>query len=214
MKIMAKKNKALGIFTVPFLALFVLMMLSACQGAPSTPKGVADEFWRAIEQRDMEKAKDLSVWDTVNYLKYFNSDKFHPQRHELGEILQGETQSEIDVTLYIAEAGKGGTGGVKIPGKTELIKTRYGWRVDVKKTLGSIARRTVDNVFDQLNGLMQKGVKELDKALSESLNEIGEALEESADKLKQELSRPLDSFPDKSPSGKQPKPVSPQGQQI
>ena len=211
MKIIAEKSKLKSAYLLSVLTLFVLVMLSACQGAPSTPKDVANEFWRAIEQRDMEKAKDLSVWDTVDYLKYFNGDKFHPQRHELGEVLQGETQAEIVVTLYSSQPGKN---GVKIPGKTELVKTRYGWRVDVKSTLASIARRTVDNVFEQLNKLMQKGVKELDKALSESLNEIGEALEESADKLKKELARPLDSLPDKSPSGKPPKPVSPQRQQI
>lgn len=163
------------------------LMLSACQSA-STPKGVSNEFWQAVQQRDMEKAKNLSTWETVDYLKYFNSQRLHPARFELGDEMVGKTQSSVVVTLYSSQAGKS---GIKIPGQTDLVKTRYGWRVDVKKTLGSIAQHTVDNAFDQLNGLMQKGVQELDKALSKSLNDIGKALEEGAKELKKELSQPI-----------------------
>ena len=170
------------------LALIVsALILSACQSA-STPKGVSNEFWQAVQQRDMEKAKNLSTWETVDYLKYFNSQKFHPERFVLGEEMLGDTQSSVMVVLYSTQPGKN---GIKIPGETDLVKTKYGWRVDVKKTLGSIAQHTVDNAFDQLNGLMQKGVQELDKALSKSLNDIGKALEEGAKELKKELSQPI-----------------------
>ncbi len=195
------------------LFLLSLLYLAACQST-STAKGVSNEFWLAVQQRDMEKAKNLSTWDTVDYLKYFNTGRFHPERFELGEAMSGDSQASVDVTLYSARQG---TSGLKIPGQTELVKTKYGWRVDVKNTLGSIAKHTVDNAFDQLNSLMKKGVQELDKALSESLNDIGKALEQGADELKQELSRPV--IPP--PTRKKPiKPISPgrpppaQGQQI
>jgi len=173
-----------------FAGLFLLvsvLYLSACQSA-SSPKAVSHEFWSAVQQRDMEKAKNLSTWETVDYLKYFNSERFHPERFELGEETPGDAQANVMVTLYSSQPGKS---GLKIPGQTDLVKTKYGWRVDVKKTLGSIAKHTVDNAFDQLNNLMRKGVQELDKALSESLNEIGKALEEGTNELKQELSRPI-----------------------
>jgi hypothetical protein len=173
-----------------FAGLFLLvsvLYLSACQSA-SSPKAVSHEFWSAVQQRDMEKAKNLSTWESVDYLKYFNSERFHPERFELGEEMSGDAQANVMVTLYSSQPGKN---GLKIPGQTDLVKTKYGWRVDVKKTLGSIAKHTVDNAFDQLNNLMRKGVQELDKALSESLNEIGKALEEGTNELKQELSRPI-----------------------
>ncbi len=188
--------------------LTILLYLSACQSSPG-PKAISNEFWTAVQQRDMEKAKNLSTWDSVDYLKYFNSQRFHPERFELGEEMIGDSRASVNVTLYSARPG---TSGLKIPGQTELLKTKYGWRVDVKNTLGSIAKHTVDNAFDQLNNLMKKGVQELDKALSESLNEIGKALEEGADELRQELIRPI------TPPSKQSKPTEspsvPPGQQI
>ena len=83
------------------------------------------------------------------------------------------------------------------------MKTEQGWKVDVKKTLGSVIKQSVNNIFDQLNGLMQQGIKEFDKTFSESLNELGKALEDGAEELKKELNKPV------SPSNKAPK-----GQQI
>lgn len=182
----------------------MLMLLAACS-QPDTPKAVSEKFWKAIQEKNMEQAKTLATWDTVDYLKYLQSEKIHPERFELGEARVGESSAEVVITLY---GSKQGQSGVKVPGTTVLVKTEQGWRVNVKKTLASVVRRTVDNVFDQLNGLMRDGVKELDKALSESIKEIGEALEESANEIQKELSKPL-----APPSSKTPK-QEPRGQQI
>lgn len=165
----------------------VFLFLSGCDVQPDSPKSVADNFWKAVQQRDMETAKNLATWDTVDYLKYLKTEKIHPERFELGEVMTGDTTAEVVTTLFSSKQGKS---GVKVPGKTQLVKTEQGWRVDVKKTLASVVRHTVDNVFEQLNGFMREGVKELDKAFSESLKEIEKALEEGANELRNELSKP------------------------
>jgi len=170
---------------------FILMILSsltACNTQPDTPESVSQQFWSAVQQRDMEKAKEFASWDTVDYLKYLNTDKLSPQRFELGESMQGDSRAEIATTLYTQ---KQGTSGVKVPGVTVLFKTEHGWRVNVKKTMTSVVRHTANNVFDQLNGLLQEGIEGLDQQLSESMNELGKALEEGAIELKKELSKPL-----------------------
>lgn len=165
----------------------VFLFLSGCDVQPDSPKSVADSFWKAVQQRDMETAKNFATWDTVDYLKYLKTEKIHPERFELGEAMVGDTTAEIVTTLYSSKQGKS---GVKVPGKTLLIKTEQGWRVNVKSTLASVVRHSVDNVFEQLNGFMREGVKELDKAFSESLKEIERALEKGANELKNELSKP------------------------
>lgn len=184
----------------------LLFSLAGCIQS-DTPKSVSEQFWEAVKIRDMESAKQLATWDTVDYLKYLKAEKLHPERFELGEVMQGETRAEVATTLYTQKQGKS---GIKVPGVTVLVRTEQGWRVDVKRTLNSIVKHTIDNVFNQLNGFMQEGLKELDKSLSESMDEVGRVLEEGAKELRKELSKPL--FP---PDDNQPKVIEkPLGKQI
>jgi hypothetical protein len=82
------------------LFLFIFS-LGGCSSNPSdSPEGVANVFWQAVIDKDMEKAKGLATWDTVSYLKYLNSNKTHPERFELGETMIGEKGAEIGVTPH------------------------------------------------------------------------------------------------------------------
>lgn len=195
-------NLSRRILLYPLFVILGALWLTGCDRI-TTPKDVAAEFWRAIQTQDMEKAKNLSTWDSVDYLKYFNSDKLRPERFVLGEQKVGDASAEVIVTLYSARQGQS---GVKIPGTTRLIKTEQGWRVNVKTTLSSVVSQTVNNVFDQLGNFMRDSLKELDETLNQSLNELGEALEESANEIKKELSRPIEP--------PQTKPVQPGAKQI
>lgn len=187
--------------------LVIIFSLVACNANKAeSPKQVSQAFWQAIQDRDMESAKIMATWDTVDYLKYLNTDKLHPERFELGEQMIGETRSEVSTVLYTSEMGES---GIKMPGVTVLVKTNHGWRVNVKKSMTSVVKYTANNIFDQLNGLMQEGVKGLDESLSESMNELGRVIEEGTQELKRELSKPLmmpsDPIPqdEKKHSGKQ-----------
>lgn len=171
-----------------FFLIVVTMFIGGCVSSDGSPKKVSKHFWEAVQERDMEKAKQFSTWDTVDYLKYLKTEKLHPERFELSDELLGEDRAEITTTLYTSKQGKS---GIKVPGVTVLVKIEQGWRIDVKKTLGTVVKHTMNNVFDQLNGLMQEGVSELDKALSESISELGKAIDESAKELRNELNKPL-----------------------
>ncbi len=185
-----------------FVLLSTIFFLSACTDKQS-PKQVSQKFWEAIQKRDMETAKQLSTWDSVDYLKYLKVDKLHPERFELGEEMLGENSAQISTTLYTSRQGKS---GIKVPGTTVLVKIEQGWRVDVKQTLSTVVKETVNNVFEQLNGLMQEGVSELDKVLSESMDELGKALDQGTKELRNELNKPI--FP--SPRSPQSQPSQPQ----
>ena len=169
------------------LLLIVSLTLTACNQIDS-PSDISEQFWKAVQDRDMEAAKQVSTWDTVDYLKYLNTDKLHPERFELGDQMIGETRAEVATVLYTSKLGKS---GIKLPGVTVLVKTDQGWRVNVKKSMTSVVKYSANNVFDQLNGLMQEGIKGLDESFSEAMNELGSTLEESAEELKRELAKPL-----------------------
>lgn len=203
--------------SLTFIGLFLtIVFLSGCMEKEQTPESVAGEFWQAVIDQDMEKAKSLASWNTVDYLKYIRSGQLKPERYELGEVLKGDRTATIQTMLYSQPQGQA---SIKIPGKTVLLSTEHGWRVDLKETIGSTVQETVGTVFDQLNNMMQEGLKGLDEQLSESMkgldqqlsdtmNEVGKALEKGAEELRKEL--------EKSPFNNdlQPQQVVPEGQRI
>lgn len=167
--------------------LVVSFILTAC-GKSESPSSVSKQFWNAVKERDMESAKLFATWDTVDYLKYLNTDKLHPERFELGEQMVGETRAEVETFLFTNKPGKS---GVKLPGVTVLVKTDKGWRVNVKKSMTSVVKYSANSVFDQLNGLMQEGIDGLDESFSEAMNELGSVIEEGTEELKRELAKPI-----------------------
>ena len=161
--------------------------LAACSKT-ETPADISKRFWQAVQEGEMDKAKMLSTWDTVEYLKFLNTDKLKPERFELGEQMVGETRAEIETVLFTNKLGQS---GIKLPGVTVLTKTESGWRVNVRNSMTSVVKHSTNNVFDQLNGFMQEGIKGLDQTLSEAMNELGSVIEKSAEELKRELEKPL-----------------------
>lgn len=189
---MAKFNEMTGfndkfrLLTVSLL-MVVSIFLSAC-GKSESPTDISDQFWSAVQERDMEAAKLVATWETVSYLKFLNTEKLHPERFELGEEMVGETRAEVETVLFTSKAGKS---GIKLPGITVLVMTDNGWRVNVKKSMASVVKYSTNSVIGQLNGLMQEGIKGLDQSLSEAMNELGSTLEQGAEELKRELNKPL-----------------------
>lgn len=167
--------------------MIVLFTLTACNQSES-PTDISQQFWNAVQDRDMETAKVMATWDTVDYLKYLNADKLHPERFELREQIISEARAEVETVLFTS---KSGSSGIKLPGVTVLIKTDAGWRVDIKKSMASVVKYSANNVFDQLNGLMQEGIKELDQSFSGVMSELAKALDEGTEELQRELKKPL-----------------------
>lgn len=177
--------------------LLAMVFLTACIEKEPGPEAVASDFWQAVVDQDMETAKSLASWDTVDYLKYIRSGQLKPERFQLDEAMIGENSATISTQLYSQPQGQA---SVKIPGQTVLTRTEHGWRVDLKQTIGSTIQETVGTVFDQLNNMMQQGLQGLDEQLSESmkgldqqlqdtLKGVGEALEKGAEELRNELQK-------------------------
>lgn len=162
-------------------------LLAGCSEKMQSPESVAAEFWQAVIDKDMETAKTLASWDTVDYLRYIRSGQLKPARFELGEITPGAGSAIIETVLHSQPQGQS---SIRIPGQTVLIKTEQGWRVDLKETIGSTVKETVGTVFDQLNNIMKQGLQGLDQELSNSMKEVEKALQQGVDELQKELSKP------------------------
>ncbi|MBO0613297.1 MAG: hypothetical protein RL122_457 [Pseudomonadota bacterium] len=179
---MNAKRWLLGVYL-----LVMSMCLSGCifSSESQQAREVTNTFWQAVLNADMETAKDLTTWESAQYLQFLSSKSLAAKRFETGEIKIDGTTAEVATLLYGGEKGD-----MEIPVRTILIRNKDAWQVDVQKTLGSMVSGAMDAVVDQLNIFMENGLKDLDRALADSVNELNQSLKQGVDQLKKDLATP------------------------
>lgn len=170
-----------------FYLLIASVLLSGCifSSESQQAREVADKFWQAVLAEDMDTAKNLTTWESAQYLQFLTSKSVAAKRFETGEIKVDGTTAEVATVLHSGEKGD-----MTIPLRTVLIRNKDVWQVDVQKTMGSMVSGAMGAVVDQLNMFMENGLQDLDKALSDSVQELNKSLKQGVDQLKQELTVP------------------------
>ncbi len=170
-----------------FYLLIASVLLSGCifSSESQQAREVADKFWQAVLAEDMDTAKNLTTWESAQYLQFLTSKSVAAKRFETGEIKVDGTTAEVATVLHSGEKGD-----MTIPLRTVLVRNKDVWQVDVQKTMGSMVSGAMGAVVDQLNMFMENGLQDLDKALSESVQELNKSLKQGVDQLKQELTVP------------------------
>ena len=168
--------------------LVLLLLLTGCFGEDNKdPQAITHQFWSAVIKNDMETAKNLTTWESVQYLSYLKTAQLNPQRYELGEmkLIENNTKAEIPTVLQGGELGN-----VDIPVRTIVVKVQEEWRIDVQSTLGSLIQGTMGAVVNELNSLLQQGLKGLDETMNKTLEGLGQQLNNGLDKLQKDLQIP------------------------
>ncbi|CAA6819975.1 MAG: Unknown protein [uncultured Thiotrichaceae bacterium] len=179
----ANRSECRGLLLSLFVGLF---LLGGCMSSEQQQaREVANSFWQAVLDKDMETAKGLVTWDSVEYLKFLSNDKLAAQNFETGELQITDGVAEIATVL-----NSGSTAEMQIPVRTILVRHEDGWLVDVQKTLGSMVSGAMGSIVDQLNSFMQDGLKGLDESLSDSIDQLGKTLENGLQDLQKELLKP------------------------
>jgi hypothetical protein len=199
---MNTKRWLLGVYL-----LLVSVYLSGCifSSESQQARDVANKFWHAVLTGDMETAKNLTTWESTQYLQFLSSKSLSAKRFETGEIKVDGTSAEVATLLYGGEKGD-----MEIPVRTVLIRNKDAWQVDVQKTLGSMVSGAMDAVVDQLNIFMENGLKDLDHTLADSMKELNKSLKQGVDQLKKDLATP----PAAPATPNSPPPVPPNGNAI
>jgi len=167
--------------------MWLLVLLAGCtvSSEEQQAREVANRFWQAILQDNMEEAKKLVTWDSAQFLQFLHNKQISAQRFETGELKIEQGGAEIATVLY-----GGDKGDMEIPLRTVLVRHDGVWLVDVQKTMGSMVSGAMGAVVNQLNSFMQEGLKGLDDSLSSSIDQLGKSLENGMKDLQKDLTTP------------------------
>ena len=122
--------------SIGFILLFSLFMVS-CGGSGDNPQGVAKDFFKALADKNYDKAKDLGTENTGMMIGFIESmAKMAPEGQDtdsgmgdLDAIEWGETKVDGDnATCFYSTPDKKDQ-------KVELKKVDGKWKVDMKKDM-------------------------------------------------------------------------------
>ena len=160
---------------VAIVLLFVTGLLSlGCSGSDESLT-VAKNFWKAMEDRDLEAARSYATRATANSLNLGESGEDQAAEIIFGEVSREDGKTLVATTLKTAQDDH----EINIPLKTVLVKEDGKWKVDVDQTMMSLFGGAMGAMMDS----MKEGFEEMGKAVADEMKagfeEAGEEVSNS-----------------------------------
>ena len=149
------------------LIIFACAALAACGNSANQPLKVAQDFWSAMEERDIEKARSFATEATAASVTI--NDEAEDQEVEInfGEVTFEDDQAVVLTSIM----SKGDDSEMEVDMQTVLVKEHGTWKVDVDKTFMSMFGGAMGAMMDEMGKAMQKGMEEMGKAMVDAMED-------------------------------------------
>jgi len=156
------------------IVLSVIVLFSLGCSSSNEAISVAKKFWKAMEDRDLAKAKYYATKATASSLNINENEEDKDVEIIFGEVTKEDGKTLVVTTMRTTQDEK----TMDIPMKTVLVKEDGEWRVDVDQTMMSL--------FGGAMGAMMETMKE-------GFEDMGKAMAEEMQAGFEEMSKELDS---------------------
>jgi hypothetical protein len=175
-------TRATMISTRPPFAL-LLLALSACSQADN-PKDVADKYWQALRNGDIETARGLVSSDSRQAFRSFVESPENLKA--VGEVELGAQFTRVVTVLYPVHAPDDYRAF-----DTLLVLENGEWKIDAEHTLvppaGAESTKDADQSTDQLSQSMQDNIDSMEKSMKENLKMLHETVREGSREMGESL---------------------------
>ena len=173
------------------LLLFILLigfLLQSCTPAkPNTPLTVAQAFWTAALDGDVETAKEYLTRQSQANFKIILSSR--EDFVELGE--QNITLSRAEILTYLTRHKNNQVHKSAL--RTILLNQQGQWLVDFDQTrdsmLGSELQSVIDQLYNSMRETIDKGVKVMGESVKKELEDMERSLQDTLKELDKELEK-------------------------
>jgi hypothetical protein len=145
--------------TVIFLSLVVLFSFGCSNSDESVT--VAKNFWKAMEDRDLERAKSYATKATANSLNINEENKDQEVEIIFGEVTKEDGKTMVTTTMRTTQDEN----TMDIAMKTVLVKEEGEWKVDVDQTMMSLFGGAMGAMMES----MKEGMEEMGKAMADEM---------------------------------------------
>ncbi len=166
-----------------------LALLAVGCSSDVAPDVVSEQFWTAVQTRDLETAEGLSINAKPARLEGLANLRTI-ESVSIGKSLRDESVAMVETTLTFEDAD------VVVTFNTNLERGDDGWRVDVTKTASEMRRATLMASLQQAEEALRGSAEVVQEALEQGRVGASEAVREALEDLEQALEAPGDTPPD------------------
>ncbi|MCP5055631.1 MAG: hypothetical protein GY937_02780 [bacterium] len=156
---------------LPIILLVLALVLPACGLVAPGPDRVAENFWQALADGEIEDAKALSTEVDLRRLGRL-ADRHEIKDVEVGPVLTRDDAAEVETTL-IRESG------ATVIFATQLRRYDGGWRVDAAATSRGLREAIVEDSLADLRDAFNDSAGAIGEAVEQGLEEAATAIREA-----------------------------------
>ena len=150
---------------IAMIAGMMVGSIAGCGGGDS-PEAVADSFWTALQNQDLETARGLATPETADMLNGANNDQ--DIQVALGETSIKDGEARVQTTMSAENES------MDIAMTTVLVQRDGTWKVDVNKTMMSIFGGAMGEMMEQMGEAMQEMGESMAEDMQESFENMSE----------------------------------------
>ncbi|MBW2241477.1 MAG: hypothetical protein JRH01_05780 [Deltaproteobacteria bacterium] len=156
---------------LPTFLFAIVLALPACGLIAPEADRVAENFWKALADGEVEDAKALSTEVDVRRLARLTK-RHEIEDVEVGAVLTRDEVAEVETTL-VRESG------AKVIFSTHLRRYDGGWRVDAASTSRSLREAIVEDSLADLRDAFNDSAGAIGEAVEQGLEEAAAAIREA-----------------------------------
>lgn len=152
---------------IALICMVIALFLTAGCTRSDSPESVADEFWGALMDRDIDKARSHATKNTAAFLQENNNNTDGEAEITFGEVNTENGKSTIETSMHSSN----GEMELNIPMKTFLVKEDGEWKVDAQQTMMSMFGAAMGELMEGFGDAMKDSMREMGKAMGEGIRE-------------------------------------------
>ncbi len=155
---------------------FGVLVTAGC--SKDSPVEVAEGFWIAMADRDVETARSFVTKETANSITLNNNAGNGDFTVKFGDVTEEVSYTAVETIMRPS----GGEAEMEISLRTIVVKEEGKWKVDANRTMMSMFGGAMGEMMQQLGDAMKDGMEEFGKGMQEGMEQIQRDMERAMEK--------------------------------
>ena len=160
------------------LIFFIIIMFTfmiGCSGGKKDAVTVAEDFWNALQDRDLERARSHATKETAGSLTLNENAEDQEVDIAFGEVVEEDGYTKIETTIQTTTEES----ETSVALLTVLIREEGEWKVDVNQTMMSMFGEAMEEMVKGMTKTMEELGKTMTEEMQKSMEQMAGSMQEN-----------------------------------